>query len=71
MCLSLKGRSLLLLLQVHATSESVVDEGRRSQGNHGYQTRAAMEETSRQSAEAADDDDSTSEVEGALVLSRY
>lgn len=43
-------------------SESLVDEGRRSQGNHGYHTRAAMEETSRQSAEAADDDDSTSEV---------
>uniref|UniRef100_A0A7N6BY17 Bromo domain-containing protein n=1 Tax=Anabas testudineus TaxID=64144 RepID=A0A7N6BY17_ANATE len=50
------------LLQVHPTSECVVDEGRRSQGNHGYQTRAAMEETSRQSAEAADDDESTSEV---------
>uniref|UniRef100_A0A3Q3ESG2 Pleckstrin homology domain interacting protein n=1 Tax=Labrus bergylta TaxID=56723 RepID=A0A3Q3ESG2_9LABR len=31
--------------------------GRRSQGNHGYQTRAAMEETSRQSAEGADDDE--------------
>lgn len=40
-----------------------MDEGRRSQGNHGYHTRAAMEETSRQSAEAADDDDSTSEVD--------
>ncbi|KAF7664608.1 hypothetical protein LDENG_00171740 [Lucifuga dentata] len=49
--------------RVHPTSECVVDEGRRSQGNHGYQTRAAMEETSRQSAEAADDDDSTSEGE--------
>uniref|UniRef100_A0A7N6BV08 PH-interacting protein n=1 Tax=Anabas testudineus TaxID=64144 RepID=A0A7N6BV08_ANATE len=48
--------------RVHPTSECVVDEGRRSQGNHGYQTRAAMEETSRQSAEAADDDESTSEV---------
>lgn len=52
-----------LPLQVHLTSECVVDEGRRSQGNHGYQTRAAMEETSRQSAEAADDDESTSEVD--------
>lgn len=51
-----------LLFQVHPTSECVVDEARRSQGNHGYQTRAAMEETSRQSAEAADEDDSTSEV---------
>jgi len=43
-----------------------VDEGRRSLGNHGYHTRAAMEETSRQSAEVADDDDdddSASEVE--------
>uniref|UniRef100_H3CWD4 PH-interacting protein n=1 Tax=Tetraodon nigroviridis TaxID=99883 RepID=H3CWD4_TETNG len=50
-------------LQVHLTSEALVDEGRRSQGNHGYHTRAAMEETSRQSAEAADDDDSTSEGE--------
>uniref|UniRef100_A0A3Q3ELN5 PH-interacting protein n=1 Tax=Kryptolebias marmoratus TaxID=37003 RepID=A0A3Q3ELN5_KRYMA len=49
--------------RVHPTSECVVDEGRKSQGNHGYQTRAAMEETSRQSAEAADDDDSASEVE--------
>ncbi|GLD59626.1 PH-interacting protein, partial [Lates japonicus] len=49
--------------RVHPTSECVVDEGRRSQGNHGYHTRAAMEETSRQSAEAADDDDSTSEGE--------
>uniref|UniRef100_A0A8C9XPR0 PH-interacting protein n=1 Tax=Sander lucioperca TaxID=283035 RepID=A0A8C9XPR0_SANLU len=48
--------------RVHPTSESV-DEGRRSQGNHGYHTRAAMEETSRQSAEAADDDESTSEGE--------
>jgi len=48
--------------QVHPTSESAADEGRRSLGNHGYHTRAAMEETSRQSAEAADDDDSTSEV---------
>lgn len=57
--------SLLLItgLQVHPTSESVSDEGRRSQGNHGYQTRAAVEETSRQSAEVADDDDSNSEVE--------
>lgn len=49
--------------RVHPTSESVVDEGRRSQGNHGYHTRAAMEETSRQSAEAADDDESASEAE--------
>uniref|UniRef100_A0A667YZG0 PH-interacting protein n=1 Tax=Myripristis murdjan TaxID=586833 RepID=A0A667YZG0_9TELE len=49
--------------RVHPTSECVVDEGRRSQGNHGYHTRAAMEETSRQSAEVADDDDSTSEGE--------
>uniref|UniRef100_A0A3B5LNK7 Pleckstrin homology domain interacting protein n=1 Tax=Xiphophorus couchianus TaxID=32473 RepID=A0A3B5LNK7_9TELE len=49
--------------RVHPTSECAVDEGRKSQGNHGYHTRAAMEETSRQSAEAADDDDSTSEVE--------
>lgn len=52
-----------MLLQVHPTSECVADEGRRSQGNHGYHTRAAMEETSRQSAEAADDDESTSEVD--------
>uniref|UniRef100_A0A8C2Z8C9 PH-interacting protein n=1 Tax=Cyclopterus lumpus TaxID=8103 RepID=A0A8C2Z8C9_CYCLU len=37
--------------------------GRRSQGNHGYHTRAAMEETSRQSAEAADDDEDASEVD--------
>uniref|UniRef100_A0A673B6H0 PH-interacting protein n=1 Tax=Sphaeramia orbicularis TaxID=375764 RepID=A0A673B6H0_9TELE len=49
--------------RVHATSEGAADEGRRSQGNHGYQTRAAMEETSRQSAEAADEDESTSEGE--------
>uniref|UniRef100_A0A3Q1B0A6 PH-interacting protein n=1 Tax=Amphiprion ocellaris TaxID=80972 RepID=A0A3Q1B0A6_AMPOC len=55
--------------EVHPTSECVVDEGRRSQGNHGYQTRAAMEETSRQSAEAADDDESTSEVDTALDYS--
>lgn len=48
--------------QGHPTSESVADEGRRSLGNHGYQTRAAVEETSRQSAEV-DDDDITSEVE--------
>ncbi|XP_029318564.1 PH-interacting protein isoform X2 [Cottoperca gobio] len=48
--------------RVHPTSESV-DEGRKSQGNHGYHTRAAMEETSRQSAEAADDDESASEGE--------
>lgn len=53
--------------QVHLTSESFVDEARKSQGNHGYHTRAAMEETSRQSAEAADDDESTSEV-GTVVL---
>uniref|UniRef100_A0A3Q3VLF8 PH-interacting protein n=1 Tax=Mola mola TaxID=94237 RepID=A0A3Q3VLF8_MOLML len=45
------------------TSECFIDEGRKSQGNHGYHTRAAMEETSRQSAEAADDDESASEVE--------
>lgn len=56
-----------MLLQVHPTSESTTDEGRKSQGNHGYQTRAAMEETSRQSAEAADDDDSTSEVDTILL----
>uniref|UniRef100_A0A7N9AS51 PH-interacting protein n=1 Tax=Mastacembelus armatus TaxID=205130 RepID=A0A7N9AS51_9TELE len=43
--------------------ESRVSE---SQGNHGYHTRAAMEETSRQSAEAADDDESTSEVHAGL-----
>ncbi|XP_034017957.1 PH-interacting protein [Thalassophryne amazonica] len=49
--------------RAHPTSECVVDEGRRSQGNHGYHTRAAMEETSRQSAEVADDDESTSEGE--------
>ncbi|KAG7509476.1 PH-interacting protein [Solea senegalensis] len=49
--------------RVHPTSEGVADEGRRSLGNHGYQTRAAMEENSRQSAEAADEDDSTSEGE--------
>lgn len=56
-----------LLFQVHPTSECVVDEGRRSQGNHGYHTRAAMEETSRQSAEAEDDDEGTSEVHVVLV----
>ncbi|CAL8313858.1 unnamed protein product, partial [Boreogadus saida] len=51
--------------RVPTTSECVGDDARRSQGNHGYHTRAAMEETSRQSAEAADDDDdSTSEMEG-------
>ncbi|KAM3861557.1 LOW QUALITY PROTEIN: PH-interacting protein [Diretmus argenteus] len=49
--------------RAHPTTECVVDEGRRSLGNHGYHTRAAMEETSRQSAEVADDDDSTSEAE--------
>ncbi|TKS75896.1 PH-interacting protein [Collichthys lucidus] len=49
--------------RVHPTSECAADEGRKSQGNHGYHTRAAMEETSRQSAEAADDDESTSEGE--------
>ncbi|XP_061756956.1 PH-interacting protein isoform X1 [Nerophis ophidion] len=53
--------------RANPTSECAADEGRRSQGNHGYQTRAAMEETSRQSAEAADDDESTSEGEGAEV----
>ncbi|XP_033846640.1 PH-interacting protein isoform X2 [Periophthalmus magnuspinnatus] len=47
--------------KVHAPPECVPDEGRRSQGNHGYQTRAAMEETSRQSAN--DDEDSASEAE--------
>ncbi|XP_034755194.1 PH-interacting protein isoform X3 [Etheostoma cragini] len=52
--------------RVHPTAEPV-DEGRRSQGNHGYHTRAAMEETSRQSAEAADDDESTSEVDTGEV----
>uniref|UniRef100_A0A7N8XX94 PH-interacting protein n=1 Tax=Mastacembelus armatus TaxID=205130 RepID=A0A7N8XX94_9TELE len=61
--------------RVHPTSECVVDEGRRSQGNHGYHTRAAMEETSRQSAEAADDDESTSEmttvVRGGTVHHSY
>lgn len=57
----------LSVAKVHPTSECAVDEGRKSQGNHGYHTRAAMEETSRQSAEAADDDDSTSEVHIALV----
>ncbi|XP_061602982.1 LOW QUALITY PROTEIN: PH-interacting protein-like [Cololabis saira] len=46
----------------HPASECV-DEARRSQGNHGYQTRAAMEETSRQSAEAAEDEESISEGE--------
>lgn len=54
--------------QVHPTSECVADEGRRSLGNHGYHTRAAMEETSRQSAEAADEDDSTSEVDNNITL---
>ncbi|XP_077950205.1 LOW QUALITY PROTEIN: PH-interacting protein, partial [Gasterosteus aculeatus] len=49
----------------HPTSEAV-DEGRRSQGNHGYHTRAAMEETSRQSAEAADDEEETSEGEAEV-----
>uniref|UniRef100_A0A3P8UKX5 PH-interacting protein n=1 Tax=Cynoglossus semilaevis TaxID=244447 RepID=A0A3P8UKX5_CYNSE len=44
------------------------NEGRRSLGNHGYHTRAAMEETSRQSAEAADEDDSTSEVDNNITL---
>uniref|UniRef100_A0A8C5NGF8 Bromo domain-containing protein n=1 Tax=Gouania willdenowi TaxID=441366 RepID=A0A8C5NGF8_GOUWI len=52
------------------TIHSLPKESRakRSQGNHGYQTRAAMEETSRQSAEAADDDDSTSEVDIQIVI---
>lgn len=45
-----------------------MDEGRKSQGNHGYQTRAAMEETSRQSAEAADEDESASEVDVMFML---
>lgn len=49
-------------------SEGLADEARRSQGNHGYQTRAAMEETSRQSAEAADEDESTSEVGAPALL---
>ncbi|XP_053743867.1 PH-interacting protein isoform X1 [Synchiropus splendidus] len=52
--------------RVHPTSEPVMEEGRKSQGNHGYQTRAAVEETSRQSADAADDDDSTSEGEAEV-----
>ncbi|XP_071268512.1 PH-interacting protein isoform X3 [Salvelinus alpinus] len=46
--------------------ECVGAEEGRSQGNRGYQTRAAAEETSRQSAEVADDDydnDSISEGE--------
>ncbi|XP_062323853.1 PH-interacting protein isoform X1 [Osmerus eperlanus] len=43
--------------------ECVGEEGRRSQSNHGYHTRAAVEETSRESADVADDDDSTSEGE--------
>ncbi|KAK7907157.1 hypothetical protein WMY93_015769 [Mugilogobius chulae] len=47
--------------KVHPPPECVPDEGRRSQGNHGYHTRAAMEETSRQSAN--DEDDSASEAE--------
>ncbi|XP_013888233.1 PH-interacting protein [Austrofundulus limnaeus] len=54
--------------RVHPTSECVAEEGRKSQGNHGYQTRAAMEETSRQSAEAADEDDSASEVDGEVEV---
>uniref|UniRef100_A0A4W6DB62 PH-interacting protein n=1 Tax=Lates calcarifer TaxID=8187 RepID=A0A4W6DB62_LATCA len=41
------------------------------QGNHGYHTRAAMEETSRQSAEAADDDDSTSEVDTYTTVTAF
>uniref|UniRef100_G3PF97 Bromo domain-containing protein n=1 Tax=Gasterosteus aculeatus aculeatus TaxID=481459 RepID=G3PF97_GASAC len=53
----------------HPTSEAV-DEGRRSQGNHGYHTRAAMEETSRQSAEAADDEEETSEVDARAANQR-
>ena len=46
-----------------------MEEGRRSHGNHGYQTRAAVEETSRHSAEIADDDDnnSISEVRSVVV----
>ncbi|CAB1339725.1 unnamed protein product [Coregonus sp. 'balchen'] len=45
------------------------EEGRRSHGNHGYQTRAAVEETSRQSAEVAEDeDDSDSISEGEVDL---
>ena len=51
----------LNLPQVH-NPECVGEEGRRSQSNHGYHTRAAVEETSRESADVADDDDSTSEV---------
>ncbi|XP_064872686.1 PH-interacting protein [Oncorhynchus nerka] len=43
-----------------------VEEGRRSHGNHGYQTRAAVEETSRHSAEIADDDDNNSISEGEV-----
>uniref|UniRef100_A0A4W6DDP4 Pleckstrin homology domain interacting protein n=1 Tax=Lates calcarifer TaxID=8187 RepID=A0A4W6DDP4_LATCA len=61
----------LEVASVHPTSECVVDEGRRSQGNHGYHTRAAMEETSRQSAEAADDDDSTSEVDTYTTVTAF
>ncbi|XP_028970269.2 PH-interacting protein isoform X4 [Esox lucius] len=55
-----------------SSPECVTEEARRSQsnhGNHGYQTRAAVEETSRQSAEVADDDDdneSISEGEGEV-----
>ncbi|CAL1586002.1 unnamed protein product [Knipowitschia caucasica] len=47
--------------KINPPPECVSDEGKRSQGNHGYQTRAAMEETSRQSAN--DEEDSTSEAE--------
>uniref|UniRef100_A0A8K9WRZ3 Bromo domain-containing protein n=1 Tax=Oncorhynchus mykiss TaxID=8022 RepID=A0A8K9WRZ3_ONCMY len=56
---------------VHLHRENCVgvEEGRRSHGNHGYQTRAAVEETSRHSAEIADDDDnnSISEVRSVVV----
>lgn len=65
---SVKPFPSLFGVKVQPTSECAVDEGRKSQGNHGYQTRAAMEETSRQSAEAADDDDSASEVDAAGFL---
>ncbi|XP_072296250.1 PH-interacting protein [Eucyclogobius newberryi] len=50
--------------KVHPPPECVPDEGRRSQGIHGYHTRAAVEETSRQSAN--DEDDSASEAEAEV-----
>ncbi|XP_028825190.1 PH-interacting protein isoform X3 [Denticeps clupeoides] len=49
------------------TVESAADEGRRYQGNqHNYQTRAAVEENSRQS-EANEEEPSTSEGEGETL----